>query len=323
MQYCPIIQVRTNSLIMYNEATEPRSYQRVANPFQNVRKSYSGTVTPGAKKRITKAVTLLIQSTPEKTVKNPVTGKTHPFKLSFITLTVSSTSEMLTAKEAHKKLLEPFLLYLRRSHQMKSYIWKAELQKRGQIHYHLTSDCFISHTTLRNKWNEYQSKHGLLDDYFNAQGHYNANSTDVHSVYKVKNIEAYLIKYLAKEGSEAEATAGKVWDCSVNLKHNSYFTTTATYHYDKELFKREHAGNIEVYRAERFTIIKFQSGYANQILSATDRELYRSHMQYVRSYTTADHPGKSKAATDPPPIIQNQQKTGYQMRIKYQFAQII
>lgn len=317
MHYCPIIQVRTNSLIMYNEPREARSYHKVHNPFQGLRKTYSGTVTPGAKKRITKAVTLLIQSTPERRVKNPVTNSTHPFKLSFITLTVSSSSVMLTAKEAHKMLLEPFLLYLRRTHQMRSYIWKAELQKRGQIHYHLTSDCFINHTTLRNKWNEFQIKHGLLDDYYNDKGHYNANSTDVHSVYKIKNIEAYLIKYLVKPGSEEEATTGKIWDCSLNLKHNGYFTTTATYHYDKELFKREHTGNIDVYRAERFTIIKFQNGYANQILSASDRQEYRSYMQYVRNYTTADHPGKSKKVIDPAIIIPPEQKTGYQIPISY------
>lgn len=334
MQYIPIIQVRTNSLIMYNEPTEPRYHLKVSNPFKHLPKSYSGTVTEGAKKRITKAVTLLIQSTPERIVKNPVTNSTHPFKLSFITLTVSSTSKMLTASDAHKTLLEPFLLYLRRNHQMRSYIWKAELQERGQIHYHLTSDCFINHTTLRNKWNEYQNKAGLLDDYYNLKGHYNANSTDVHSVYKIKNIEAYLIKYMAKavkkpHGDNAEGdninyrTKGKVWDCSLNLKHNSYFTTTATYNYDKELYKRERAENITVVRAERFTLIKFNNGFANQILSKADRQQYRDYMQYVRNYTKADHPGKSKSPPDPGTFIPHKSKSTAYTQMRIHFSQKI
>lgn len=223
--WIPYVQVRSNALIFYS-LPDSQSRRNQANPLNDLtkEKTYAGSVSPGAKKRITKAVTLLVQSTQKKRVYNTVTGKMQDFRLNFVTLTVSSTTTILTAKEAHKILLEPFLLTARRKWGVKSYIWKAELQKRGQIHYHITTNTFIPWQLIRDTWNNLQRKNGLLDSYKEKYGHYNANSTDVHSVYKIQNLTAYLVKYMAKEEKDGGKTVGKVWDCSLNLKKCNYFT---------------------------------------------------------------------------------------------------
>src|SRR5690554_5071199 len=62
--------------------------------------------------------------------------------LVFITLTLSS-------KQVHddnfikRNLLNNFIIYMGRKFDMKNYLWKAEKQKNGSIHFHIVTDVYI------------------------------------------------------------------------------------------------------------------------------------------------------------------------------------
>jgi hypothetical protein len=104
---------------------------------------------------------------------------------------------------------------------------------------------------LRNSWNEVQNRLGYIDQFEKKHGHRNPNSTDVHSLRKVKNLAAYFIKYMTKSQRTIENSVpqcpwakatykgknskqkfeymrlmpleffkidGKLWDCSLSLK---------------------------------------------------------------------------------------------------------
>lgn len=187
------------------------------------RERYVGFVTPGMKKRMKKAITLLIQSTPYQYKTHPVTGKTFTHKLSFVTLTTPTHENSYDVKWCHKNMLEPMLRTMRRKWGMKSYIWKCELQENKQVHYHVTCDMIVNHTHLRDEWNKLMSANDMLDSFKLEYGHETPNSTDVHSVYKVNNLESYLVKYICKEYQNEDKLSGKVWDCSKNLKEAKYF----------------------------------------------------------------------------------------------------
>jgi hypothetical protein len=209
----PYLQVRHNSLVFYE-----LSDYRPARKSLNFKPSYSGKMTSGSVKRIRKAVDILIQRSPPKMVYNPIIKKSHSFTLGFVTLTISDNTK-ISAKDAHKKLLRPWL------RRMKSicdfeYIWKVEFQKRGQLHYHVTINEFIDYRIIKKEWNRLQRKAGLLEKFATKFKHYNPNSTDVHAVYKVKDIAAYLSKYLSK--ANTKKVNGKVWDCSMNLKRKRF-----------------------------------------------------------------------------------------------------
>lgn len=224
-----IMSFRANGIMIYRDyvASRPsvwRSSKFTANAeLLQKRKRYIGEVTPAMVKRMKRAITLLIQSTPTVYVENQVINKVVPHHLSFVTLTIPKSANVESAKWCHKKLLEPFLRIMRRKWRVKSYIWKCELQKNGTPHYHITSDLFTNHVNIRNEWNHLMKKHGLLDDYKKEYGHYNPNSTDVHSVKKINNLEAYIVKYITKSFSDEEKLDAKVWDCSKNLKRANYF----------------------------------------------------------------------------------------------------
>jgi hypothetical protein len=92
-----------------------------------------------------------------------------------------------------------------------------ELQKNGKIHAHLTFDVFVHWRVLRTIWNRVLNNNGLLSDFERAHGHRDPNSTDVHSVAKVKDVAAYMAKYMAKNQKNMEGIKGRIWSCSYEL----------------------------------------------------------------------------------------------------------
>lgn len=227
--YEPFIQVRFKSIVFYGLPDPPYQHKRApllpySSSLQQTdeKRPYSGQITEGSAKRIRKAVDLLCQIARKRRIFNPVIQEYVWHTLTFITLTISGRERHINTREGHKLLLEPWLLRMRRKAGLKSYIWKAEFQKNGQLHYHITTDCWIHYQLIRDEWNNLLSKNGLLSKFDYSKGK-SPNSTDVHAVYKVRDISAYLVKYLAKEDPVKRADS-KVWDCSINLKRSKHFS---------------------------------------------------------------------------------------------------
>ena len=166
---------------------------------------YSGKMSGGARKRLTKAITLMAMAIKPRTVFNPVLDRYVHHHLSFITLTVSGRKN-ISARKAMSSLFEPFLQWMRRDcgHKYGNiYLWKVELQTRGQIHYHIVTPAFIPMKELQEKWNYLQRKAGYLKDYVQEKRHYKAPSTHIKAVCKKRNTTGYLVKCIIKEMGKA------------------------------------------------------------------------------------------------------------------------
>lgn len=274
------MQLRHKSVLIYYQYqnTEPRSglCLRSLNMQMQQQKQYSGGMSPGARKRLTKAITLLVQCAKKRWLYNEVSKRMVLHQLSFITLTVSDPEKKLSGKEAYQKLMSHFLQWLRRTKKVNTYIWKAELQKNGQIHYHITTPAFINYQEIRDKWNNLQRKAGLLDKYALKKGHYDANSTDIHSVRNIKDLAAYLIKYIAKQTQNEKSLGGKVWDCSENLSKAKYHSIPMQPHHQHFLQQAEAHKLARIFHADRFSIIKFYEPPEEHLL--TERELKNYHI---------------------------------------------
>jgi hypothetical protein len=264
--WLPHLQVRTGSLLFYSIPDVPFYHPPPAGG-----KRYTGTVTPSTAKRIRRTVDILLQKSPKKIVYNPITLKTQELRLSFITLTISDR-ELINHREAYEKGLSPFLLWLRRKG-IKDYIWKAELQDRGQIHYHITTNQFLRYDQIKDEWNRLQRKAGWLEGFKARQGHYHPNSTDIHAVGKIDRLDLYLAKYLSK-GNKGATINGKVWGCSKSLEGAKYFTVMADWAEIERLEAAAAAGNIEKRQLERCNI--YQVKEPEKWLSPTKRAAYNA-----------------------------------------------
>lgn len=291
------LQFRSKSIVCYQQ---PHAISGQFSPsakfvlnIEKLKKSakYTGEITAGAKKRLTKAISLLVQSSAEKWVYNPITKKTVPHKISFITLTLPNVAAAKDAKFTHKNLLQPMLRILRNKYKMTSYVWKAELQKNESIHYHITTELFMPWDQLRQHWNALLNLHGLLDAFRGQYGHDSPNSVDIHSVSKVNDLEAYLVKYISKEYQNSKSLGSKVWDCSKNLKESKYYTTTLT-HELHEVLKREiDLGWLQPIYRDRCVILRSRTTDYYQSFSKSIISDYYSHLTSITSW---EKPSKSQ-----------------------------
>ena len=170
-------------------------YNRMANlsdhnSLGGLQSMHGGEISQQSARKIRNAVEWLLAAASEKYVYSKKTKRLHKWKLSFLTLTLPTQGNKTDLEI--KSLLNSFLTLAKYNYGLRSYIWKAEPQKRGAIHFHITSDCYMWKNSVRFEWNRLLSKSGLLN------GHTDAPSTKIHSTYKVKNMAAYLTKYFIK-----------------------------------------------------------------------------------------------------------------------------
>jgi len=279
------LQLRKSSAIIYKQTVGSRN---VGNRYQlnknsnDIHKTYNGKVNKHTQKRIRRAVDILSQISDWQKVYNPITMKNDVIRLVFITLTIPNSTIKPTGKQGYQQLLKPFIQTMKRLHNMHTYIWKAELQKNGMIHYHITTNTFIRYDIIKKRWNELLTKHNYLTDYYTKHLHYDANSTDVHKVYNDNMIEAYLEKYISKVNDDELSIIGKVWDCSQDLKGAKYFTTDFREWHIPNIHKLSSHKDYYCKIEDHFTIHKFNRDCITQILYGYEHTLYNEWKQAIK-----------------------------------------
>lgn len=251
----PTLIVNPSNIVIYNQVLwEPckpsrkertdfteSAREREEKFLKSTRKS-EGNVSVNAKRKITKALDYLIATAYEKKVYDQLSGKNVTFKVAFVTLTLPSR-QVHSDIEIIEKCLNSLLIEIKKYYNVSNYVWRAEKQKNGNVHFHLIIDKFISWSELRDRWNRIINKLGYVDRYRNFLKEWhssgfkvrkdllknwdeqaqrlaytkgktndfnNPNSTDIHSTKKIRNITKYLTKYLTKnETHENQPTTDK------------------------------------------------------------------------------------------------------------------
>jgi hypothetical protein len=277
------IQIRNGIAVLYGESLFSQRYSknsaRVRNMTEQQKKQYSGKMTVGARKRMTTVIDMMAQCLRPGWVTN-IKGQLQYHTLSFLTLTIHE-AEKLTHRQVYDAALKPFLQWLRDQGVM-MYIWKAEAQLRGQLHYHVTFPDYIHYMKIRNEWNSLLRKAGYLDSYAKVHLHFDANSTDIHAVKKVKNNAAYLIKEFSKAVVESEkGTDGKVWGCSANLLGIKYYSCQMTNQEIRKLDELERQGIAIFDRQDYFAIVKFVNYAPRDLLDSGHARQYREYIDAI------------------------------------------
>lgn len=240
---------------------------------------YSGQIKAAHRRKLRRAMEWLVASSQKKRVYSKATGSYWYFRLNFVTLTLSSP-QIHCDKLIKRECFDKFVQAMKNSFKGVRYIWRAEAQLNGNIHFHLTTDKYIPYAWLRNVWNKMQNKLGYVDRFAALHGHDNPNSTDVHSIKSVKNIAAYIAKYCTKE-DKYRPICGRVYGMSDVLSKGTsmvYEEGTAVYN---ELRALATVGGQQGVRCEFVTVFPYQWHSLLIRVENYSGEAYRQHLQQL------------------------------------------
>lgn len=257
-------------------------------PVNLIDRSHKGRISIIANRKISRAVQYMTYLVPKKRHYHTPDGKSGNYFLNFITLTLSS-KQIHSDNEIKSSILEPFLNELRKRYKVSCYIWRAERQENGNVHFHILSDRFIWWNDLRNSWNYFQERLGYVSRYrlsmreYFSQGFrlsenlhdkrsvtkqrsaYDAgvrsdwnspNSTDVHSLRDVVNVRSYVTKYITKPDEHA-CIEGRLWGCSYNLTHLSGSIEFLDGQVHDEIDKLSNSDQVRIYKKDFCTVLYF------------------------------------------------------------------
>ena len=254
----PKVKVLPNKIITYNEihwspTAPPRKQsnfqssvliqvekdgkielKRVSTAFLNSSRQGNGHLSKQAQKRLKLAIEYFLLINKPNNGKTGFTGRHFNKKITFITLTLPS-KQIHSDNEIKSHCLNQFLIELSKYHKVSNYVWRAEYQKNGNIHFHILTNKYIFWNDIRNRWNRIINKLGYVDRYRTELQAYhkngftlrtdllktwpadkqfqayqkglktdwnNPNSIDIHSIQNIHNVSAYLIKYMSKNEQE-------------------------------------------------------------------------------------------------------------------------
>lgn len=227
----------------------------------------------------------MVATAQEKEAPNFKTGKKFKFKVNFITLTLPAPQGDVSDKELKKYALDNFIKRMKRKYELQSYVWRAERQKNGNLHFHMITDRWIHYENIRNDWNAVLERFGYIEEFHAIHGHHSPNSTDVHAIHKVKNLTQYFAKYMAKDSPDQDQVQGKLWDCSANLKtkQNLELDYSAEVH---EVWQAA-LNDDEVKKVidDHFILIFLSPAQLEERLTPTLREMWHEYLDIVRSGT--------------------------------------
>jgi len=249
----PYLQLQRNKKEMIRYTTETATIFQRQLPKERTEKQkeneknlkrgggYNGFVSEKTAREVTRRISNLIEIAPR--------GKRV---VSFVTLTLPSTQKH-DDNFIKRHLLGDFIQVIQKKYRVKNYIWKAEAQKNGNIHFHIMADSYLPNVArvaskrqgrINEIWNNICSRYGYLDTYkrdrlndyrkgklTEAQIYWQKkfnfsvpNSTDVHPLKSKTKPESYINKYIAKPEKDRRLIDGRIIGCSDQLKEIDSFT---------------------------------------------------------------------------------------------------
>ena len=240
-----------------------------------------GVISEKAKKRINKSISWLLLSATNKKVYQKNTGKYFNFKMAFVTLTLAS-KQIHSDNEIKSQLLNQFLIEAKKKWKVSNYIWRAEAQKNGNIHFHLIVDKFIPYWELKKTWNRIQNKLGYVDRFCEKNKSTDPNSTDIHSIKKIKNIKAYFSKYFSKN-TNTRTIEGKLWGLSTSLSQMKSLVIPVCDEIFLELRRIHHNFNKFIKSDQFYTcyFVKFETWHSK--IKGHLYDLFLNHLSKLNS----------------------------------------
>lgn len=193
-----------------------------------------------------------------------------------------------------RHVFQPFLNQLM-GYGLKCYIWKAEAQERGDIHFHVVTDLFLYHAHVRKLWYAALDRHNLL-----APGQKLQESSRLVWFEQVDNLSAirhelagYFASDMDKWGNtiykhnrrkRVRAIAGNTWGCSDTLRYSPFLLEMVD-HETIQKFDRAALKRVDIIQLANEIAIAKNKGKKTIALKPDD-ERYRYFIDHGRIMAT-------------------------------------
>jgi hypothetical protein len=194
------------------------------------------------------------------------------------TLTLPSVQKH-SDNEIKRKILNTFIINLKRKYGVVNYFWVAEPQKNGNIHFHMIIDKFIDKKELQSLWNNTTEVLGYLSEFEKKHGHRNPPSTKIIKFRGRKKPINYLVKYVTKK-NETRPIEGRLWGANSELKEQKVYSE----YYDERI-----KGGVKL--APLFFVLAVFTAYYWALLSKTYFIYANSHKTRTGSACTFKQTG--------------------------------
>ena len=216
-------------------------------------RKYRGQISDVAKRKIKKIIFCWNEAIETFNQKNTNTPARLKRKLVFVTLTISDI-QTKSDNWIKRNMLNRLLIHACRQWNVKQWIWIAESQQRGNIHFHIIFDNYVNMLELQKQWNRIQSDNKTNEAYMREFSCKQAPSTHIRSVQSGQ-VAKYLTKYITKVTSSARAIEGRLWGCSDSLRELKTYSCDAIPLYDDYVCCAIENGEASVISAEHYDII--------------------------------------------------------------------
>ena len=291
----PLVKIEPNGLTItksiFSDLDLFRHYHTTpAEMFGGPREFYSN-FSNQSKTRLRRAFHLLLAISKEKTFLDRNKNRVIKYLLTFTTLTLSAKQGTHSDYAIKKQCLDNYLQNLRHSGGLTHYIWRAEPQKNGNLHFHITANQSWDWQYIRDTWNNAQKRLGYIDLFNEKHHHINPNSTDIHSVRKIEKAGAYISKYISKIDNDSRLVQGKIWDCSQSLKPKQKCTIYCQGNDHDALCLLERQFEDRIYSADHFKFIPLSK---TELVNHLPPEWLTLYNNYLHSINTKYFSGNNE-----------------------------
>lgn len=261
------MSVGADYVACYNQRSTKKNKGNIKpRSLANLKKSYkSEFLSKGSAKKIKKIIAhwILAINMSQKDQKNRFKKKRR--YLVMITLTLPST-QVESDKEIKRKYLNTFLIRYKKKYDEANYLWVAEKQKNGNIHFHIITDNYVDKIWIKSVWNKVLSNGGYIMAFKSKFGYVSPPSTNVTGQKAMSNPANYLIKYVIK-AEKTLAIEGVKWACSKELLEIVSISFLCKDWYQEYLHYYRDELKIRYWRNDFVEIYYFDGTFLNDFLA--------------------------------------------------------
>lgn len=223
-----VAKVVSNSIMFYPVTINKNKERQVTEKQLEAltRKKFNGRLSVKSQQKIVQICQNWDDTLNYINTQNRKKGRKDRKQIILLTLTLSD-------KQKHddnwikRNMLNRFLIKIVREKPDTKYLWKAERQENGNIHFHILLDNYFDKNKIQIWWNLIQRDNQYHRNQLINESFLGSPSTRIEALKDKDNSIAYIAKYMQKN-NEKNPINGRLWGCSSELRKLKNITYNIT-----------------------------------------------------------------------------------------------